>query len=371
MYCVNRINMIRLKYKNDTKMIKFNQKEKKIIDIFLKGNKEMQSSAVYQEMMKLGEEMSQVTIKRLLSKMVDKDVLIMEGKGRSTVYKLNIKGRVFAEISAQEYLSIEPDKRFGFQEYNFDLFSLFPLEVFLKEELEALNKATLEYKRRIKGISSIIEKKELERLIIELSWKSSKIEGNTYTLLDTEKLILKNQLAEDKTQQETQMILNHKDAFNFTYNNKNFFKTMTKENLEELHKILTKGLGVNLGMRKSPIGISGSVYRPLDNVYQINEAIEALIRVIKKMESTYAKSMTALLGISYIQPFEDGNKRVSRIMANALLMANGLAPLSYRSVDEKEYKEAVLTFYELNSIVPFKKIFIEQYDFSARNYAVK
>ena len=363
--------MIRLKYINDTKMIKFDQKEKKIIDIFLRINKEMQSSDVYQEMIKLGEETSQVTIKRALSKMVERDALVMKGKGRSTVYKLSVKGRVFAEVNAQEYLLIEPDKRVGLKNYNFDLLSLFPLEVFLKEELEELDEATLEYKRKIKDISSVIEKKELERLVIELSWKSSKIEGNTYTLLDTEKLILKNQPAEGKTKQETQMILNHKDAFDFIYNNKKFFKTMTRENLEELHKILVKGLEVDLGMRKSPIGISGSVYRPLDNVYQISEAIEVLIKRIEQMESIYAKSMIALLGISYIQPFEDGNKRVSRIMANALLMANGLAPLSYRSVDEKEYKEAVLTFYELNSIVPFKKIFIEQYDFSARNYAIK
>lgn len=363
--------MIRLEYKNDTKMIKFNQKEKKIIDIFLRINKEIQSSDVYQEMIKFGEETSQVTIKRTLSKMVEKGVLIMKGKGRSTVYELSVKGRVFAEVNAQEYLSIEPDKRYGFQEYNFDLLSLFPLEVFLKEELEKLDEATLEYKRKIKDISSVIEKKELGRLVIELSWKSSKIEGNTYTLLDTEKLILQNQPAEGKTKQETQMILNHEDAFNFVYNSKKFFKTMTRENLEELHKILVKGLEVDLGMRKSSIGISGSVYRPLDNIYQISEAIEALIEKIEQMESIYAKSMIALLGISYIQPFEDGNKRVSRIMANALLMANGLAPLSYRSVDEKEYKEAVLTFYELNSIVPFKKIFIEQYDFSARNYAIK
>lgn len=191
------------------------------------------------------------------------------------------------------------------------------------------------------------------------------------TLLDTERLILKNKPAEGKTKQETQMILNHKNAFNFVYNNKALFKTLTRENLEELHKMLVKELGVALGLRKSSIGVSGSVYRPLDNIYQISEAVEALVKTINKMKTTYAKSMVALLGISYIQPFDDGNKRTSRIMADALLMANGFAPLSYRSVDEKEYKEAVLTFYELNSIGPFKKIFIEQYDFSARNYAVK
>ena len=89
------------------------------------------------------------------------------------------------------------------------------------------------------------------------------------------------------------------------------------------------------------------------------------------MTTPYAKAVLALLGISYIQPFEDGNKRTSRLMANALLMAHSCAPLSYRSVEESEYREAMLVFYEINSLLPFKKIFINQYDFAARNYAVK
>jgi len=351
-------------------MIKLNQKEKRIINIFLQ-NKEMQSSDVHGKMIELGEEISLVTIKRILPKMVEKRMLVVKGGGRSTVYRLSANGRIFAEVNAQEYLSVEPDKRYGLHGYNFDLFSSFPPEVLLKEEIEKLDKATREYKEKTKDISPVIAKKELERLVIELSWKSSKIEGNTYTLLDTEKLILENKPAEGKTKQETQMILNHKDAFNFVYNNKTFFKTLTRENLEEIHKMLVKGLGIPLGLRKSPIGVSGSIYRPLDNIYQISEAIEALVKTINQMKTAYAKSIVALLGISYIQPFDDGNKRTSRIMADALLMANNFAPLSYRSVNEEEYKEAMLTFYELNSIMPFKKIFIEQYDFSARNYAIK
>jgi Fic family protein len=77
------------------------------------------------------------------------------------------------------------------------------------------------------------------------------------------------------------------------------------------------------------------------------------------------------VGISYIQPFEDGNKRTARLMANAILLAHDCAPLSYRSVEENDYREAQMVFYELNSIMPFKKIFIDQYIFSAQNYAVK
>ena len=122
-------------------------------------------------------------------------------------------------------------------------------------------------------------------------------------------------------------------------------------------------------LRSRPVGITGSIYRPLDNEQQISEAVNSLSVAVSKMPHGYAKAFVALLGISYIQPFEDGNKRTARLMANAILLAHNLAPLSYRSVEEKSYREAVLVFYELNSLIPFKKIFVEQYDFAARNYS--
>ena len=331
--------MIRLDYSNDTNMTDLSQKEKKILAIFLQ-KKELQSSATHEEMLRQGEDMSLVTVKRALSGLVKKGMLVAKGSGRSVSYELTAPGRVFAEINASEYIAIDPDKRYGLHGYNFGLFSAFPAEIFSAAELDVLHAATAAYKEKAKDVSDAVQKKELERLIVELSWKSSKIEGNTYTLLDTENLLLKNTPAPGKTEAETRMILNHRDAFNFVHTNKNLFAELTQRNIEELHRLLVKDTGVGFGLRKSPVGVSGSIYR-------------------------------ALLGISYIQPFEDGNKRTGRLAAGAILMAHGCAPLSYRSVDEEAYREATLVFYELNSIGPFKKIFIEQYDFSARNYAVR
>ncbi len=347
-----------------------NKKEQKILEIFLKGE-ELQSSDVKSVLMKKGEEMSLVTVKRTLSKMVEEGVLKTKGAGRSTSYELTTSGRVFVDIETEKYLSEEPDKRFGLKGYNFELFSEFPSELFNEDEMSALSEATGEYKKRTKDISNTVKKKELERLIIELSWKSSEIEGNTYTLLDTENLILRNITAKSKTKKETQMILNHKEAFDFVYNNRDVFKNLTKDNLRKVHNLVVKDLDINTGFRKSPVGISGSVYRPLDNIYQIEEAVEDLSLTLKRMETSYDKALLTLLGISYIQPFDDGNKRVARIITDAILLSGGLAPLSYRSVDSKEYKETMLMFYEINSVTPFKKIFIEQYNFAARNYAVK
>ena len=125
------------------------------------------------------------------------------------------------------------------------------------------------------------------------------------------------------------------------------------------------------GFRRKPVGVTGSLYRPLDTLHQITEAVDVLAESVLRADTPYAKALIALVGISYIQPFEDGNKRTSRLMANALLLAHGCAPLSYRSVDEVVYREAMLVFYELHSLVLLMKIFIEQYDFAAHNYAVK
>lgn len=345
-------------------------REQKIIEILLERGS-LQSSTVHEILLKRKEDVSLVTVKRTLSDMVARGMLIMSGSGRSSSYQVSILGRIYADIDARTYCAIEPDRRYGLKRYNQDLFAGIPDTIFSLLELKKLEDATVEYTRRTTDVPPAIEKRELERLVIELSWKSSKIEGNTYTLLDTEKLILENKEAPGHTHSEAQMILNHKDAFNFVRENTAFFTTLSQAHIEELHAILIKDLDVGSGLRERVVGIVGSVYQPLDNVHQVREGLDALIEAVERVETPYGKALVALLGISYLQPFEDGNKRTARLLANAILLSYACAPLSYRSVEESEYREALLVFYEVNSIVPFKKIFIDQYDFAARTYAVK
>jgi len=346
------------------------EKQKKFLLIILESGA-ISSSAVHKKIVEVGEKISLVTVKRALSEMAESGLLVVSGSGPATSYQVSVAGRLFAPVDAKEYCAIDPDKRYGSSHYNFELLPGILPEIFDSSELEILNKSTAEYERRTKDLSDVIQKKELERLVIELAWKSSKIEGNTYTLLDTEKLILEQKEAIGHDKNEARMILNHKDAFNLIYQNKDLFKTITRANLEQLHAVLVKDLNINLKLREKPVGVLGSKYQPLDNGYQIMEAVGVLGEIIAKNTSPYAKALIALLGISYIQPFEDGNKRTARLMANALLMAHDLAPLSYRSVDENNYREAMLVFYEVNSLIPFKDIFVEQYKFAAINYAVK
>lgn len=167
------------------------------------------------------------------------------------------------------------------------------------------------------------------------------------------------------------MILNHKEeAFQFIREHSALFTELTRANIEQVHKLLVQGLNVSHGLRSKPVGITGSIYRPLDNLHQVGEAVYRLSSAVAKMDTPYGKALLTLLGISYIQPFEDGNMRTARLMANAILLANRCAPLSYRSVDKSEYCEAMLVFYELNSLLPFKQIFVDQYTFAAENYLI-
>lgn len=330
----------------------------------------MQSSQIHEALLKQNEKCSLITVKRMLSALVKNGLIESTGAGRSTAYRLTTLGRLKLPIEATDYCKTEPDKRFGQTNYNFELLKELPTELFDKEELNRLAEATRVFQNRKKNVSPVIAKKELERLVIELSWKSSKIEGNTYTLLDTEKLIMEHSEAPGHDHAEAQMILNHKDTFTFIHQHADQFKKISRANIEHVHSLLTHDLDVGKGLRSSPVGVVGSRYRPLDNKHQITDAVQSLISSVNGMKSSYAKSLMALLGISYIQPFEDGNKRTSRIMANAILIAHDCAPLSYRSVDENAYREAMFIFYELNSLVPFKNIYMEQYLFAAENYAI-
>ena len=204
---------------------------------------------------------------------------------------------------------------------------------------------------------------------MELSWKSSQIEGNTYSLIDTEILIKENKEAEGHKREEAVMILNHKKALDYILENRKDFKNLNLRKIEDVHGFLVEGSGVAKGLRKKAVGITGTKYRPLDNEYQIKEAMEKMIEFAnKKLTDQFSRAIFTTLMISYIQPFEDGNKRASRLLGNAVLLSGDICPLSYRSINEADYKKAVIIFYEQNSARFFKELFIEQFKFAVSNY---
>ena len=208
----------------------------------------------------------------------------------------------------------------------------------------------------------------MERLGIDLSWKSSQIEGNTYTLLETERLLRESKTAEGKTKEEAVMLLNHKDALSFILDNPDYLQELTVSHIEDIHQLLTKDLSIDKGLRRHRVGITGTNYHPLDNEFQIREAMRDACKLINSKYNIFEKALLTLLLLSYIQPFSDGNKRTARITSNAILIANDYCPLSFRSIDSIDYKKAMLIFYEQNNLYAFKQIFIEQFEFAVKEY---
>ncbi|MFR9546550.1 MAG: Fic family protein, partial [Rikenellaceae bacterium] len=274
------------------------------------------------------------------------------------------------EIDIATYFEREIDDRHIVEGYNFELIDTLAMTpaIFTKAEIEKLQKLQSVFAENIATLSDNARKKEMDRLGVDLSWKSSQIEGNTYSLLETERLLMEKETAEGKTKDEAVMLLNHKDALDFIIDNPDYLSDLSVARVENIHSILTKELDVDRNIRNRRVGITGTNYRPLDNEFQIREALEATCALVNSRDDVFEKALLLLLLISYIQPFNDGNKRTARITSNAILIANSCCPVSFRSVDSIDYKKAMLLFYEQNNISAFKRIFIDQFEFAVKTY---
>lgn len=332
--------------------------------------KKMNSSSSKEVFEGLALQISYATLKRILAKLVSDQYLVKTGIGKGTRYNLSTAYELLESIDLEKYYEKEIDDRVIKESFNLQVITetLNKHRVFSKEEFEKLSKLHETYQSNISQLSDSEYKRELERLAIDLSWKSSQIEGNTYSLLETERLIKEKETALGKTKEEAIMLLNHKDALDFIIENPDYLKPLTVSKIEDIHSVLIKELDVERNLRRRRVGISGTNYRPLENEFQILEALKSSCDLINKKENVFEKALLALVLISYIQPFMDGNKRTARIVSNALLMDEGFCPLSFRTVDSVEYKKAMLLFYEQNNISRFKEIFITQFEFAVKTY---
>jgi len=127
-------------------------------------------------------------------------------------------------------------------------------------------------------------------------------------------------------------------------------------------------LNISRNIRNGRVGISGTNYKPLDNTFQIREALEDMCELINSKGNVFEKALLSLVLISYIQPFSDGNKRTERIISNAILINNKYCPISFRTVESIEYKKAMLVFYVQSNINPFKRVFMNQFEFAVNTY---
>jgi fido (protein-threonine AMPylation protein) len=205
--------------------------------------------------------------------------------------------------------------------------------------------------------------KIFDRLLIDLSYNSSRLEGNTYTLLDTQKLLLEGTDANGKLDEEKVMILNHKEAIHYLVNKADRL-VISKETICTLHYLLSDGLieARYAGkVRDHGVRIGGSTYIPFENPERLLSQLERIIEKANKIEDPYERSFFLLVHITYLQAFADVNKRTARLSANIPLVTQNLVPLSFNDVGKDEYISAMIAIYELQDVRPLVDLYTFSY----------
>jgi len=211
----------------------------------------------------------------------------------------------------------------------------------------------------------------LNRLLIDLSWASSRLEGNTYSQLDTERLIAFGRAAEGKDAQETQMILNHKEAIEYLVRDPEH-ASLAPDTLIALHAFLADSLMADplaVGcIRRIGVGIGGSVYLPLMASPRLEEMFHIVVEMAAEIRDPFEQAFFLMVHLPYLQPFEDVNKRVSRLAANIPFIRHNLCPLSFIDVPQQDYVDAMLGIYELNRTELLRDVFVWAYGRSCQQY---
>jgi hypothetical protein len=211
----------------------------------------------------------------------------------------------------------------------------------------------------------------MNRLLIDLSWNSSRLEGNTYSLLETERLLAIGEAVEGKRFEETQMILNHKAAIEMLADQADEI-AFDRYTICNLHAVLADNLlfdrNASGRVRSRGVGITGTVYQPLHVPQRIEEYFEEILTKAEMISDPYEQSFFAMVHFPYLQPFEDVNKRVSRLAANIPLIRRNLCPLAFVDVPQRDYVNGLIAVYELNRIEYLRDVFLWAYRRSATRY---
>lgn len=212
----------------------------------------------------------------------------------------------------------------------------------------------------------------LDRVLIDLSWNSSRLEGNTYSLLETERLLERGESAEGKDAREAQMILNHKAAIELLVEEaaEIGFNRYTVLNLHALlaDNLLDDPRAVGR-LRISPVAIAGTVFHPLEVPQLIEECFDQILETAAAIDDPFEQAFFAMVHLPYLQPFADVNKRVSRLAANIPLIRRNLCPLSFVDVPDRAYVEGVLGVYEQNRVELLRDVFVWAYERSSGRYS--
>lgn len=216
----------------------------------------------------------------------------------------------------------------------------------------------------------------LNRLLIDLSWASSHMEGNTYSRLDTRHLIEEGTAAQGKARIETQMILNHKAAIELLVDSVSTLQPgeplWSRYLLMNLHAALAENLLPNPAdegrVRQHAVDIAGSVYRPISAPQVLDELLNVILGKVNQIQNPFEQAFFMMVHVPYLQPFADINKRVSRLAANAPLFRANLCPLTFVDVPADTYAQAMLGIYEMGRVEMLRDLFIWAYERSTQEY---
>lgn len=310
---------------------------------------------------------SETTVWRVLKRLVDEGRLEVSGRGRATGYQIAGSAVVRAHLSVPYNRRPPIEFQAGF------------LDAYIPGRTWYLSQAErdrmLEAGRPHGGEmpAGTYARGILEQLLVDLSWASSRMEGNTYDVLQTERLIRFGEEAGGKNRKEALMILNHKDAIQNVVENLEEI-SLRRHDLFSVHALLSDGLLADPAMsgrlRAMPVGISHSSYRPLDDAVAIQEEFDILIHKSLQIRDPFEQSFFLLVHIPYLQAFADVNKRTSRVVSNIPLLKSGLAPMSFTTMDDRAYIDGLIGVYELNNVSLFREVCIDAYLASAEKYRI-
>lgn len=327
------------------------------------------------------------TLQRRLEKLYEQGFVTTSGKTRSMLYHLvladaNKEDRIQADKGllpltdeSKEIISMisRPGQHRKPVGYNREFLELYRsnTDSYLSHN-EKRKLAEIGKTARLNQPAGTYAKEILHRLLIDLSWNSSRLEGNTYTLLDTERLISLNEVADNKSAAEAQMILNHKDAIEFIVQAADGIG-FNRYTILNLHALLSNNLlpdtAASGRLRTFGVGIHESVYTPLAIPQQIEEMFDLMLEKAEQIQDPFEQAFFIMVHLPYMQPFDDVNKRVSRLAANIPLNRHNLAPLSFIDVPNDLYIQGMIGVYELNRTELLKDVFLWAYERSSLRYA--
>ncbi len=343
----------------------------------------------------LGNVFNRRTLQRRLALLVDKNQLVLEGSGRATRYK--VAQPIIVEIgiahekdsalsiSAETYVPISDEGEQIKQAVRLPVHKRKPIgydrgfvAAYQPNQTFYLPEHVRQHLREIGGAQTnelpagTYALQIYSRLLIDLTWNSSRLEGNTYSLLETERLLAAGEAAEGKGAFETQMILNHKAAIELLVNSASDvgFNSYT---LCNLHALLSDNLLPDPAacgrLREQSVGIGGSVFHPLEGGPLIRECFGEVLQKADKIKDPFEQAFFAMAHLPYLQPFDDVNKRTSRLAANIPLIRENLSPLSFVDVPEQAYIDGLLGVYELNQTALLCDVFVWAYERSCARYS--